>query len=255
MAGTLSLYDVLGIEQTSPPDALRKAWKRRVLETHPDKLAQDMTDEERQVAETRFREVHQAYEILSDPAKRRVYDNGLNYLRGCIRKNEAQERLAKTREEWDRQCKQRQEERLRLIRERQARAKEERERLREEKLRKQISERLPDDYEERKKIIEEEIRVAQDRYQETFMKAEMRYRERIKKLEEELNERKEHLRQAGPLPRMPTKASHGTFAVASQMLQTNVLLEQLRTANPEWEARRQAALRRKAERTNSSDTM
>ena len=56
---------------------MRKAWKRRVLETHPgmfeflisgnkevymaraDKLAQDITDEERQIAETQFREVNQ----------------------------------------------------------------------------------------------------------------------------------------------------------------------------------------------------
>ncbi|KAI0761884.1 DnaJ-domain-containing protein [Irpex lacteus] len=195
MAGssaTLSLYDVLGVEQTAPPEALRKAWKRRVLETHPDKLPQDINDEERQDAETQFREVHQAYEILSDPAKRRVYDNGLNYLRGRLRKNEAQERLAKTREEWDRQCKERQEERLRQLREKQAQAKV--------------------------------------RYQETFMKAEMRYRERMQKLEEEMNERKEQLRQAA-------------FVAASQMLQTNELLQQLRNANPEWEARRQAALR------------
>ena len=129
------------------------------------------------------------------------------------------------------------------MKEKQAREREERERLRQEKLQKQISERLPDDYEERKRIIEEEVRAAQQRYQETFMQAEIKYRERIKKLEEELNERKEHLRQAAPVPRMPTKATQGAFAAASQILQTDVLLQQLRAANPEWEMRRQAALK------------
>ncbi|KAI0343193.1 DnaJ-domain-containing protein [Trametopsis cervina] len=255
MASTVSLYDILGVEQTAPPEALRKAWKRRVLETHPDKLPPDISDEERRLTESRFHEVHQAFEILNDPAKRRVYDNGLNYLRGRLRRSETQERLARTREEWDRQCKLRQEERLRALKEQQAKAREERERLRQEKLQQQWAERPPDDYEEKKRALEEEIRASRERYQENILKAEMKYRERIKQLEEDLNSRKQQLRLAEPLPRIPNKSAHGAFALATDLLQADALLQELRKANPEWEVRRQAALRRKAERTNSAETI
>ncbi|KAI0704323.1 hypothetical protein BC835DRAFT_1316659 [Cytidiella melzeri] len=273
MAGSLSLYDVLGVDLTAPPEALRKAWKRRVLETHPDKLAQDLSEDERRIAESKFREVHQAFEILSDPAKRRVYDNGLNFLRGRIKKNEAQERLARTREEWDRQCKQRQEERIRLMRDQQEKAREERERLRQEKLRQMDSEKLPDDYEEKKRVLTEEIRASQERYRDNLMAAEMKYRERIKKLEEELIAKRKQLQQESPIPRIPIKPAQGSLATVSEMLQTDSLLQQLRDANPEWEVRRQAALRvgivalvrlnvaesihpqRKAQRTTSAQTI
>jgi DNA repair exonuclease SbcCD ATPase subunit len=172
-----------------------------------------------------------------------VYDNGLNFLKSRIKKNEAQERLARTREEWDRQCKQRQEERIRLLKEQQARAKEERERLRQEKLQQHVAERLPDNYEERKKAMTEELRASHERYQENIMKAEERYRERIKQLEEDLKARREQLRRTESVPRVPTKVSRDAFNTVSEFLEGDALLQQLRDANPEWEARRQAALR------------
>lgn len=164
-------------------------------------------------------------------------------MRAHIRKNDAQERLARTREEWDRQCKQRQEERIRALKEQQARAREERERLRQEKLQ-QFGMEKPADYEERKKALEEEIRATQERYQENILQAEMKYRERMKMLEEELRARKEQLTQsAESVPRLPPKVAAGAFAMASELLKADALLGELRKMNPEWEVRRQAALR------------
>lgn len=122
------------------------------------------------------------------------------------------------------------------------RAKEERERLRQEKLQNFVMEGLTE-YEDRKKTLEEEMRATQERLQENILKSEMKYRERMKILEEELRARKEQLSQSESVPRMPTRVAVGAFTMANELLQADVLLQDLRRLNPEWEKRRQAALR------------
>ncbi|GJJ11065.1 hypothetical protein Clacol_005296 [Clathrus columnatus] len=69
-----TFYDVLGINADSQPEDIRKAYKKRALQTHPDRLPQGATTEDKKHAEERFRKVNNAYEILSDPKKRRLYD-------------------------------------------------------------------------------------------------------------------------------------------------------------------------------------
>jgi len=70
------LYDVLGIKPDASVDDIKKAYRKQALKTHPDKVSKD----DKQAAE-KFREVSQAYEILSDPEKRKIYDqSGLEYL-------------------------------------------------------------------------------------------------------------------------------------------------------------------------------
>ncbi|GBF92518.1 disulfide isomerase [Raphidocelis subcapitata] len=63
------LYDALGI----PPDAdervIKKAYKRQALKWHPDR-----NPDNKKKAEDKFREIAEAYEVLSDPEKRKVYD-------------------------------------------------------------------------------------------------------------------------------------------------------------------------------------
>lgn len=58
------LYDVLGLSQKATPEEIRRAFKKLALETHPDKGG----DSEK------FKEVNAAYEILSKPEKREIYD-------------------------------------------------------------------------------------------------------------------------------------------------------------------------------------
>lgn len=61
---------VLGVERTATPKEIKRAYRAKALELHPDKLGGNVTEEDEQ----RFIDVVTAYETLSDPDKRRNYD-------------------------------------------------------------------------------------------------------------------------------------------------------------------------------------
>lgn len=68
-------YKVLGIEKTASEDEIKKAYKKRALIHHPDRHS-SASDTEKVEQEKMFKEVGEAYAILSDPKKRARYDSG-----------------------------------------------------------------------------------------------------------------------------------------------------------------------------------
>ena len=71
MGRSKDLYGLLGLPKEAPREDIRSAHRRLVREYHPDANPGDDS------AEERFKEVQHAYEVLSDPRKRREYDEGL----------------------------------------------------------------------------------------------------------------------------------------------------------------------------------
>ncbi|XP_045511069.1 dnaJ homolog subfamily C member 7 [Colias croceus] len=71
-------YKILGVEKTASEDDIKKAYRKRALVHHPDRHA-GATDTERREQEKRFKEVGEAYGILSDPKKRARYDHGQDF--------------------------------------------------------------------------------------------------------------------------------------------------------------------------------
>lgn len=61
-------YQVLGVTKEATPDAIKKAYRKMAMQYHPDRNPGDKT------AEDKFKDVSEAYAVLSDEAKRKKYD-------------------------------------------------------------------------------------------------------------------------------------------------------------------------------------
>jgi curved DNA-binding protein len=62
-------YETLGVQRSATPDELKQAFRRLALKYHPDKNPGDSS------AEERFKDLNEAYAVLSDPEKRKQYDS------------------------------------------------------------------------------------------------------------------------------------------------------------------------------------
>jgi len=68
-AGKADYYDILGVNKTASADELKKAYRKQALEWHPDRHKDN-----KEAAEKRFKEINEAYQVLSEPQKRQAYD-------------------------------------------------------------------------------------------------------------------------------------------------------------------------------------
>src|SRR5215204_397393 len=62
-------YEILGIARTADGEEVKRAYRRLAMKYHPDR-----TTENKAEAEVKFKECAEAYEVLSDEAKRKRYD-------------------------------------------------------------------------------------------------------------------------------------------------------------------------------------
>lgn len=80
MSDKRDYYDTLGVEKGVSEQDLKKAYRKKAMKYHPDRNADDHT------AEDKFKEVNEAYEVLSDSEKRNLYDQfghaGVNQNQG-----------------------------------------------------------------------------------------------------------------------------------------------------------------------------
>lgn len=69
MASNRNFYDVLGVQKNASEDEIKKAFRKLAVKYHPDNGGD----------ENKFKEISEAYETLSNPDKRREYDQLLMY--------------------------------------------------------------------------------------------------------------------------------------------------------------------------------
>ena len=70
MANGKDYYKVLGIDKSASEEDVKKAYRKLAREHHPDVVS----EKDKEAAEKRFKEINEAYRVLSDAEKRKMYD-------------------------------------------------------------------------------------------------------------------------------------------------------------------------------------
>src|SRR5262249_28733775 len=66
--GSIDYYKVLGVPRGAKPDEIKKAYRRLARKHHPD------VNPGKRDAEEKFKQISEAFDVLSDPKKKEIYD-------------------------------------------------------------------------------------------------------------------------------------------------------------------------------------
>lgn len=78
-----SFYDILCVEKNASQHDIRKSYYKLALKYHPDRIPCGCDDNSKEEIEIKFKSIGFAYEVLSDPVKREIYDrNPLSFCEG-----------------------------------------------------------------------------------------------------------------------------------------------------------------------------
>lgn len=69
----MNYYDILGVNRNASDDEIKKAFKKAAVKYHPDRWS-NKPENERKEAEDKFKNINEAYQVLSDPNKKSHYD-------------------------------------------------------------------------------------------------------------------------------------------------------------------------------------
>ncbi|KAJ2921573.1 hypothetical protein H1R20_g15524, partial [Candolleomyces eurysporus] len=179
-----TFYDILDIQKDVPTNEIRKAYRKRALETHPDKLDPGASEKERQAAEREFHKVNDAFQTLGDPQKRRKYDAMLALRTDPVLISEESVRRTADRQEWARQQKEMIQRRINAFKDQEA-LKKEREALKKE----QDNQRKEQEISEK----EQKLREEENRKEEARQKKVAEVLQELRNATPELTARREAL--------------------------------------------------------------
>jgi len=79
-------YKILGVDKNScSPEEIKKAYRKLALKWHPDKVKDQNDQSKKEEAQKKFQEISEAFEVLSDPEKKKIYDQvGEEGLKGEV---------------------------------------------------------------------------------------------------------------------------------------------------------------------------
>lgn len=66
-------YELLGLDKNASENDIKKAFRKAAMKYHPDKMANE-SEQTKKEAEEKFKELNEAYQVLSDPEKKQLYD-------------------------------------------------------------------------------------------------------------------------------------------------------------------------------------
>lgn len=92
----MDCYSVLGVDADASQEEIKEAYRRRVLECHPDRAEEGREA----VAKEEFLRVKEAFEILSNPGKRTSYDRSRKEGASAAQATEASGRRRSYKEQW-----------------------------------------------------------------------------------------------------------------------------------------------------------